>query len=83
MIGTGKANVSTLVSVAQAQAQDGELPEAVKAFASLGCWGKHRSNEERDMHRWLHNLYDRHLEVYHVDMELLAGALCIFNDPEC
>lgn len=65
LIGCGKANIRTVCSIAQSQALDGEPPEAVQAFASLGAFAKTSSHEERDLHRWLRNLHNIELEVYH------------------
>ncbi len=70
MIGTGRAHVHTVVSIAQAQCMDGPAVPAVQAFASLGGGSSHPSNEERDLHRWLKNLYQIDLEVYTVRMNL-------------
>lgn len=72
MISSGKANVHTVVSIAQAQCLDGYAPEAIQAFASLGCHGAHSSKEERDLYTWLSNLHNIQLEVYYVDMTLEA-----------
>lgn len=72
MIGSGKANVRTVVSIAQAQCLDTEPTPAVKAFASLGGFGQHSSKEERDLHRWLKNLHGVQLETYNVRMKLLV-----------
>jgi len=70
MIGSGRAHVHTVVSIAQAQCMDGPAPEAVTAFASLGSFGRNSSNEERDLHRWLKSIYNIDLEVYYVQMNL-------------
>lgn len=66
MIGSGKSHIRTVVSIAQAQSQDQEPIPAVKAFASLGTFGKNNANEERDLHRWLQGLHGIQLEVYNV-----------------
>ena len=47
-----------------------DVPEALYNFASLGSWGKHPSNEERDLHNWCRNLYNCQLEVYHLKLDL-------------
>ena len=70
MIGSGKAHVHTVVSIAQAQCKDGPATRAVTAFASLGTFGSNPSNEERDLHRWLRRVYNIELEVYSVKMVL-------------
>lgn len=61
MLGSGQAHVRTVVSLAQAQLEDGfdghgEPPTAIQAFASLGSFGRCSSNEERDLHRLLRDL---------------------------
>ena len=70
MIGSGKAHVHTVVSIAQAQSKDAPTTQAIAAFASLGTFGSNPSNEERDLHRWLRRIYDIELEVYPVKMVL-------------
>ena len=75
MIGSGKAHVRTVTSIAQAQCYDAQAmnlqcPDAMRAFASLGSFGSCPSNEERDLHRWLRRLYNIDLEVYWADMTL-------------
>ena len=70
MIGSGKSHVQSIASIAQAQCMDGPQPEAITAFASLGSFGAKASNQERDLHRWLRNLYNIDLEVYYVEMNL-------------
>ena len=70
MISSGKSNIRTVVSIAQGQSQDQEPPAAVKAFASLGSFGKCNANEERDMHRWLEGLYNVSLQVYYANFDL-------------
>lgn len=74
MVGSGKAHVHTVVSIAQAQCLDGDAPEAIRSFASLGAHGSHASKEERDLHRWLQNLYGIELRVYYVPMTLEAPS---------
>ena len=77
MIGKGSAHVRTVVSIAQAQALDSEPPAAIAAFASLGSFGRCNSNEERDLHRWLKNLYNVSLEVYYTPFELQVVQLVV------
>jgi hypothetical protein len=47
-IGLGQSRVSLVHELALAMHADGIANEAVAAFASLGCFGKHPSNAERD-----------------------------------
>lgn len=78
MIGGGKAHVHTLVSMAQSQFMDAlnsgaDIPETIQSFASLGGWGAHSQNEERDLHRWLKNLHQISLEPYFLKLKLEVG----------
>jgi len=81
MVGSGQANVHTVVSIAQSQLLDGEPTPAIRAFASLGGYGANPSKEERDMHRWLTNLYNIQLEVYYVDFTL--QVICLQRIVHC
>ena len=67
----------TVVSIAQAQLLDGEPPPTIKAFASLGSFGQCNANEERDLHRWLKDLYNVSLEVYYTKFNLHDTTLCL------
>ena len=49
--------------------------EALKAFASLGSDGFYTGNEERDMTRWLKNLWGFDLQTYQVDINLQVACL--------
>ena len=73
MIGAGKSNVRTVVSIAQSQLRDGPVPPAIECFASLGSYGAHPSNEERDLHRWLQGLHNITLSVYYTTMRIEAS----------
>ena len=73
MPGTGQANVHELAEIARAAIKDGIPSPALEAFASLGGAGIHSSNEERDLHRWLHNLWNFDLEPYYVTFFLASG----------
>lgn len=70
MIGSGKTNVAHAQGLAAAMVRDGIPQEAVTAFASLGSFGAHGSNAERDLHRWLRGLYGMTLEPYFIDVTL-------------
>ena len=50
--------------------RDGIPQEAVTAFASLGSFGTHASNAERDLHRWLRGVYGVSLEPYFIEIML-------------
>jgi len=41
------------------------------AVASLGKGGTHDSNAERDLHRWVANLFDSQLEKYPLKVEVI------------
>lgn len=81
MIGSGKSNISSVVSVCQSQMKDGPVAPAIAAFASLGAHGAHTNNEERDLHVWLKGLHGMHLDVYFTTVQIEAGRLDkgIFN----
>ena len=53
---------------------DRDVPETVRCFASLGAFGAHTHNEERDLHRWLKNLHQISLEPYYIKLEVEGGA---------
>ncbi|CAK9069954.1 unnamed protein product [Durusdinium trenchii] len=75
MIGRGQLSVSAAVEIAQGISEDVDLPDgAIKAFASLGSNGDHPQNCERDLHRWLRNLYGFKLEPYKISVELNVGG---------
>ena len=66
--------MSTVASIAQAQSKDSQPVDAIAGFASLGSFGAHGSNQERDMHRWLKNLHGSCLELYYTAFELEVVA---------
>lgn len=80
LIGSGKPNVSSVVSIAQSQRLDSlgvglKLNPAIEAFASLGAFGKCPSHEERDLHRWLSGLHNLQLDVYYTNMRVQVTHL--------
>ena len=80
LIGSGKANISSVVSIAQSQRLDSldmglKLNPAIEAFASLGAFGKCPSHEERDLHRWLSGLHNLQLDVYYTNMQVQVTHL--------
>ena len=75
MIGQGQAHIRTVVASAQSQHKDETAPPCVEAFASLGNFGSSSKNEERDLHRWLRNLFDLQLEVYWTSLRLQVPSL--------
>jgi hypothetical protein len=70
MIGGGSSRIRPCHELAIAQVADGTAPQAVDTMASLGAYGKHKSNVERDFHRWTHGLHDSHLEYYELLLDL-------------
>lgn len=65
LIGRGKISVEAAASLAQCI--------VIKAFSSLGCEGAHPGNSERDLHRWLNNLWGFRLEPYTIQLMLEAA----------
>ena len=51
MVGSGKAHVAHAQDLAAAMVRDGIPQAAVQCFASLGSFGAHHQNTERDLHR--------------------------------
>ena len=81
MIGTGKTNVAHAQGLAAAMVRDGIPQEAVTAFASLGSFGAHGSNAERDLHRWLRGLYGVTLEPYFINVMLESDDGVVDDNP--
>lgn len=54
-------------------------PLSVKAIASLGAWGSHSQNQERELHRWTQHLYDLKLETYDVWVDVQARFTCMYG----
>ena len=77
MLGSGRAHVAEICDLARANVADGLPSAAIKAFSSLGTEGRHNANQERDLHRWLHNIYNVNLTTYKVPMKL-TDSRCNF-----
>ena len=75
MLGTGRAHVSEICELARSNIQDGLPSESLVAFSSLGANGVYTSNQERDLHRWLHGLFGMELTPYKVPMKLTVAYL--------
>lgn len=73
MLGCGRANVAEICDLARANLADGLPSDALKAFGSLGAGGRYEANQERDLHRWLHQIYGVKLETYKVTMHLTVS----------
>ena len=70
MVSRGQVSVANAADLARCAVDDGLLSEAVQAFSSLGNSGAAPSNCERDMTRWLRNLFGFTLEPYTVTLHL-------------
>lgn len=74
MVGSGKASLASIAEISRANVADmgSMVPEPVRALASLGSWGSHTQNQERDLHKWLKGLHQLNLQTYDVDIQLEA-----------
>ena len=71
MIGRGRISISGAAGLARSIVADHDIPhEALKAFSTLGAEGAHDGNCERDLHRWLRNLWNFNLEPYTIRVNL-------------
>lgn len=72
LIGRGGLGISAACDLASSIVGDHSqnAHEAIKAFSSLGTEGKHPQNQERDLYRWLRNLYGLRLQTYTVELQL-------------
>lgn len=70
MIGRGRISVAGAVSLANSMVDDGMTHKAITTFASLGTNNVHPGNSERDLFRWLRNVFDFSLEPFSVTMHL-------------
>ena len=66
MVGNGRASVAAVAELSRAYVEDSGagVPDAVRAIASLGNWGSQTQNQERDLHRWVRNLYNLDIQTY-------------------
>ncbi|CAL1155523.1 unnamed protein product [Cladocopium goreaui] len=57
MIGRGRCSIDAAAELARDIVHDHDVAPhpAIKSFASLGNEGQSRSNQERDLHRWMKN----------------------------
>ena len=70
MIGCGRAAVSEICEISRANLADGAGSEAIAGLGPLGGFGKHQSNQERDLHRWVQGVHSMTLVPYEVTMVL-------------
>ena len=70
MVGCGRAGVAEICDISRANVSDGATAEALHGLSSLGTGGKHESNQERDLHRWMKGSYSMTLETIEISMLL-------------
>lgn len=70
MVGCGRASVAEVCEISRANVADGASSAALHGLKSLGGEGRHESNQERDLHRWVKGLHSMQLEPFHVEMLL-------------
>lgn len=70
MVGCGRAAVAEVCDISRANLADGHVSEAILGLSSLGGFGAHASNQERDLHRWLKGLHSMTLEPFEVPLVL-------------
>lgn len=77
MIGSGRTSIASAADLSRACFKDlgSETPEAIQALASLGSWGNHSQNQERDLHTWVRKLHNFNLETYEVQCSLQAWGI--------
>ena len=83
MIGSGRSSIAAVADLSRAYLQDsgGSTPQAVQAFASLGGWGSHEQNQERDLHKWVNGLHGLNLETFDVQFECQVRC-CLFEKKD-
>ena len=67
--------MAEVADMARANVLDNLPSGAVECFATLGTEGKWPSNQERDLHRWLHSIFGVSLKPYQVPMEVNVFCL--------
>lgn len=74
MVGSGRASVSAVADLSRAFVKDmgDTAPEAAQAFASLGGWGSSAQNQERDLQRWVHQLYGLDIQTFDATVQCQA-----------
>ena len=73
LVGNGRIDISACTDVARAILQDGVEHETISKLAQLGAFGSSQSNAERDLHRWMKNLFGLSLQTYTVFLPLKVG----------
>jgi hypothetical protein len=74
MIGSGRASVAAAADLSRAFVEDmgDSAPSSVYALASLGSFGAHTQNQERDLHKWVRHLYNINLSTFDVQCDMQA-----------
>lgn len=85
LVGKGGLGISAACDVASSIVEDHaeHAHEAIKAFSSLGTEGKHQQNQERDLYRWLKNLYGLRLETYTIELQLQVPLHLLWQNVVC
>lgn len=66
--------MATVCRHARSSVADGSEDAVINKLASLGNWGKHPNNEERDLHGWLKSVLSVQFEPYTVYLDLIRGG---------
>lgn len=70
MASHGHISICGAVDLANSMVDDGMIHPAIENFATLGSQNQYPANAERDLHRWLRNLFGFRLQPYTVWMNL-------------
>ena len=81
MGGSGRAAVAEICDISRANVADGAKNQALLGLSSLGDFGKHESNQERDSHRWVKGLHAMTLEPFEVPMLLNVSYSNVWREP--
>ena len=63
-------HVATAQRYAAAAYRDGLCESTIRDLASLASWGRHQQNVERDLHRWMPDIYDSQLAMHGTSIEV-------------
>ena len=85
LVGKGGLGISAACDVASSIVEDHaeHAHEAIKAFSSLGTEGKRQQNQERDLYRWLKNLYGLRFETYTIELQLQVPLHLLWQNVVC
>ena len=79
LVGRGGADVAVATSLARAVISDGLDAPDLKCLASCGSDGRHDSNSERDLHRWLKDMWGLNVQPYPIRLELQVAWPFLFK----